>query len=236
MKRLFVAFAVLSLMGCNSTRSTDRLLAEVWRKDQDIRHQMIELTRAVSVDKRVELIDSLITITEEIERIDNQNMAIVDSLLQSALAKGLSAESYKTIWIVIDHASLEKQVQHLPLIEQMALEGLIERDNYATLFDRIAMKQNRPQRYGSQAVQFGAIIVDSAKVSAETKAYKKIPIVNEFKDENGNDIMQEQIERNYSRIKDEVEQIVQDEMERIKADPVLRKRLLPEDNDNNDNE
>ena len=48
--------------------------------------------------------------------------------------------------------------------------------------------------------------------------------------------MQEQIERNYSRIKDEVEQIVQDEMERIKADPVLRKRLLPEDNDNNDNE
>ena len=87
-----------------------------------------------------------------------------------------------------------------------------------------------------QKIFHSRIIVDSAKVSAETKAYKKIPIVNEFKDENGNDIMQEQIERNYSRIKDEVEQIVQDEMERIKADPVLRKRLLPEDNDNNDNE
>ena len=63
-----------------------------------------------------------------------------------------------------------------------------------------------------------------------------IPIVNEFKDENGNDIMQEQIERNYSRIKEEVEQIVQDEMERIKNDPVLRKRLLQDDNDNNDSE
>ena len=87
-----------------------------------------------------------------------------------------------------------------------------------------------------QKIFHSRIIVDSAKVSAETKAYKKIPIVNEFKDENGNDIMQEQIERNYSRIKEEVEQIVQDEMERIKADPVLRKRLLPEDNDNNDTE
>ena len=87
-----------------------------------------------------------------------------------------------------------------------------------------------------QKIFHSRIIVDSTKVNAEMKAYKKIPIVNEFKDENGNDIMQEQIERNYSRIKEEVEQIVQDEMERIKNDPVLRKRLLPDDNDNNDNE
>lgn len=88
-----------------------------------------------------------------------------------------------------------------------------------------------------QKIFHSRIIVDSAKVSAETKAYKKIPIVNEFKDENGNDIMQEQIERNYSRIKDEVEQIVQDEMNRIKSDPELRKRLLPDEKDeeNTDN-
>lgn len=87
-----------------------------------------------------------------------------------------------------------------------------------------------------QKIFHSRIIVDSAKVSAETKAYKKIPIVNEFKDENGNDIMQEQIERNYSRIKDEVEQIVLDEMERIKANPELRKRLLPDEKDEEDND
>ena len=87
-----------------------------------------------------------------------------------------------------------------------------------------------------QKIFHSRIIVDSAKVSAEMKAYKKIPIVNEFKDENGNDIMQEQIERNYSRIKDEVDQIVQDEMERIKADPELRKRLLPDEKDEEDND
>lgn len=87
-----------------------------------------------------------------------------------------------------------------------------------------------------QKIFHSRIIVDSAKVSAETKAYKKIPIVNEFKDEYGNDIMQEQIERNYSRIKDEVEQIVQDEMERIKADPELRKRLLPDEKDEENND
>ena len=85
--------------------------------------------------------------------IDNENMAVVDSLLQQGLPEGLSAESYKTIWIVIDHASLEKQEQHLSHIEQMTLRGLVDRDNYAILFDRIAMKRNRPQRYGSQSVQ-----------------------------------------------------------------------------------
>ena len=48
--------------------------------------------------------------------------------------------------------------------------------------------------------------------------------------------MQEQIERNYSRIKDEVEQIVQDEMARIKADPELRKRLLQDEKDEENND
>ena len=86
-----------------------------------------------------------------------------------------------------------------------------------------------------QKIFHSRIIVDSVKVNVEMKAYKKIPIVNEFKDENGNDIMQEQIERNYSRIKEEVEQIVQDEMERIKNDPLLRERLLPDDKENDDN-
>ena len=42
--------------------------------------------------------------------------------------------------------------------------------------------------------------------------------------------MQEQIERNYSQIKNDVEQIIADEMERIKNDPELQHLLPPEDN------
>lgn len=41
--------------------------------------------------------------------------------------------------------------------------------------------------------------------------------------------MQEQIERNYSQIKNDVEQIIADEMERIKNDPELQHLLPPED-------
>lgn len=79
-----------------------------------------------------------------------------------------------------------------------------------------------------QKIFHARIIVDTEKVAVETKAYKKIPVINEFKDSGGNDIMQQQIERNYTRIKADVVQIIEDEMERIANDPNLR-HLLPQE-------
>lgn len=117
---------------------------------------MAELTKAVTVEGRTELIDSLIAEVEAVERTDLENIAIIDSLLKDGLPANLTPQSYKTIWIVIDHASMEKQEQYLPLIEEMSQRGLIGNDEYAILYDRIAMKRNRPQRYGSQTIQFGS--------------------------------------------------------------------------------
>lgn len=65
------------------------------------------------------------------------------------------------------------------------------------------------------------IVVDNEKVKAETKAYKPIPQIIDFTDENGNDTMKQQIQENYDRIKAECKQIVEDELERIKNDPNL---------------
>lgn len=65
------------------------------------------------------------------------------------------------------------------------------------------------------------IVVDSAKVSREEKAYKPLPVINEFKDTDGNDCMRETIQANYNRIKSEVKQIVQDELKRIGNDESL---------------
>jgi DNA-binding transcriptional regulator YbjK len=65
------------------------------------------------------------------------------------------------------------------------------------------------------------IVVDNAKVAAETKAYQSIPIITDFTDENGVNKMKEQIQLNYNRIKEEAKQIVTDELERIKKDPAL---------------
>ncbi|MFV0587567.1 conjugal transfer protein MobC [Bacteroides reticulotermitis] len=79
-----------------------------------------------------------------------------------------------------------------------------------------------------QKIFHAQIIVDNEQVAAETKAYKKIPIINEFWDSDGNDIMQQQIDRNYSGVKADVLRILDDEFARIKADPKL-KHLLEEE-------
>ena len=71
------------------------------------------------------------------------------------------------------------------------------------------------------------IVVDNARISAETKAYQKIPEIVSFTDENGNDTMQADIERNYKQIKADVENIVLSEMERIRNDDSL-KHLIKE--------
>ena len=77
----------------------------------------------------------------------------------------------------------------------------------------------------AQKIFHAEIIVDHAKVNAEEKAYKKIPVINTFKDSEGNDIMLQQIQRNYDQIKADAQAIINDEMERIKNDPELCERL-----------
>lgn len=58
--------------------------------------------------------------------------------------------------------------------------------------------------------------VRSNKVVAESKAYKKIPVLINFVDENGVSHMKEMIQENYNYIKAEVKQIVADKLERIR--------------------
>ena len=80
-----------------------------------------------------------------------------------------------------------------------------------------------------QKIFHAEIVVDHTKISAEEKAYQKIPVINDFKDRNGNDIMMQQIQRNYDQIKADAQAIINEEMRRIKNDPELRKRLGQED-------
>jgi DNA-binding transcriptional regulator YbjK len=58
-----------------------------------------------------------------------------------------------------------------------------------------------------------AIVVDNERVAAETKAYKKIPVISNFVDDTGVDRMKEMIQENYNRIKAEAKQIVADELQ-----------------------
>lgn len=109
------------------------------------------------------------------------------------------------------------------------LDSLIPQSKISTLTQGMfvgAVADNFDERI-EQKIFHCEIVVDNEKVKEEMASYKKIPLITNFTDEDGVDHMKETIQENYDRIKAEVAQIVVEELERIKNDPVLCK-LLPE--------
>ena len=98
------------------------------------------------------------------------------------------------------------------------MDSLIPPSKISTLTQGMfvgAVSDNFDERI-DQKIFHAEIVVDSAKVAKETKAYKPIPIITDF-----TDCMDEMIRQNYNRIKADVKQIVLDEIERISNDEDL---------------
>ena len=89
-----------------------------------------------------------------------------------------------------------------------------------------AVSDNFDERI-DQKIFHAEIVVNSAKISAEMKAYQPIPTIADFTNENDSDNLKETIEANYKRVKQEVLTLVASEIERIKSNPALA-RLIKE--------
>ena len=83
-----------------------------------------------------------------------------------------------------------------------------------------AVSDNFDERI-DQKMFHAEIVVDSAKVSAEMKAYQPIPVIVDFKNEDGLNKQKESIEANYRKVKEEILSLVDSEIMRIKNDPKL---------------
>lgn len=73
-----------------------------------------------------------------------------------------------------------------------------------------------------QKIFHAEIVVDTDKVKREESNYQPIPIINDFKDADGNDCMKQTIQDNYNQIKEDVKQIVKNELGRIANDENLK--------------
>lgn len=87
--------------------------------------------------------------------VDEANTAWFKTVLKThgwfTIAKdGKDADT--AAFLLVQHADRDPafQAEVLPMLEKLALEGQARPPNYALLFDRVAVAQKRPQRYGSQ--------------------------------------------------------------------------------------
>lgn len=62
-------------------------------------------------------------------------------------------------------------------------------------------------------------------VQKETAAYQPIPEISSFLDAEGNDTMEQQIQVNYRQIKQDIVELVENELIRIENDPALKHLL-----------
>jgi hypothetical protein len=88
-----------------------------------------------------------------IEPIDQTN---VEALLKIMPEQGwftigeFGAEASEAAFHIVQHSDLALRKQVLPRLEPLAMTGEIRGDDFAALFDRVAIGEGRPQRYGTQ--------------------------------------------------------------------------------------
>ena len=90
-----------------------------------------------------------------LEYYDSTNQAFVFKLIQDYGWPGRSFvgdHGNYTVWLVIQHAELDIQEKYFPLLAASVDQGQSQPSHLALLQDRILMRKNLPQVYGSQVI------------------------------------------------------------------------------------
>lgn len=83
----------------------------------------------------------------------------------------------QTVWMIIQHSSLELQKQYLLQLEEAALNGDLPPAMIAALKDRIDVREGRPQKYGTQLGPDGLCpLLDASRVNEWRKEVGLPPI------------------------------------------------------------
>ena len=74
----------------------------------------------------------------------------------------LSAEAYKAIFLIVDHADVKYQKRYFTPLNKLSKQGLIKPYDIATLRDRILMHSNKKQIFGTQTIAKPIVITDNS--------------------------------------------------------------------------
>lgn len=146
--RIAFVFLLAALAGCSNRYN--RILEEVYDKDQEVRKWTVLSSLSY---------DEIVTYSTEMALTDSLNQATVFGILdKEGWPARLSDKANQAIWLVIDHSDLATRRKYLDLVKAKAEEGVLDKSDYATLNDRVLMEDGKPQIYGTQIKITGTII------------------------------------------------------------------------------
>ncbi len=148
----------------------DELYGQVRNQLEKIRNEDQALRRILSCakDQFREDTASMAYFFDLMKHQDSLNLHHVERIIQQygwLGATNVGDKANRTLWLIIQHASLEKQDQYIPMIKQSVLSGETRPSELAFLQDRIAYERMEKQLYGTQIVSI-----------SETGLYKIYPI------------------------------------------------------------
>jgi hypothetical protein len=123
-------------------------LDSLYRRDQDNRLAMDTVESKYGQNSR-----EWNALMEKMHTDDSVNVVAVTQILDKYGWLGTDVVGQRgstTLWLVIQHASLQTQEKYLPLLRQAVKDKKAQASELAMLEDRIEMFNNRPQIYGSQ--------------------------------------------------------------------------------------
>ena len=122
-------------------------LDSLYKEDQQYRIALGKLKKEGAPQKSVDSLTALL------KQADSSNFVFVEQLIAQHgwITPGQAGfMGTQAVFLVIQHADLEAQKKYYPLIKQAEKDGNILSSNVAILEDRIAVREGKPQPYGSQ--------------------------------------------------------------------------------------
>ena len=136
----------------NKTLQVREQLALMHRADQAARSTLLLASRRCAVQFASPLLSKAITL---MATVDQRNLAALKALLltvQWPVISKYGRHADQTAFLIVQHADDDPsfQRQTLVLLESLVVTKETSAENYALLFDRVALSDKKPQRYGSQ--------------------------------------------------------------------------------------
>ena len=151
MKKLLLVLCALMavttrvLAQSDNTQHVDAELCKIGNDDQQIRSKFIEAMQSGSSE--------LGSIREEMLSMDAFNQTYVTNLLDSnGWPEKLSDCANRAIFYVIQHEPQSFQEKYFHLVKEKAYQGIVLKSDAATLEDRILMRSQKKQKYGTQTI------------------------------------------------------------------------------------
>lgn len=124
------------------------LLDTVYQNDQRYRQDY-----QIFIDKYDEDSNETKNIADLIKKNDEENLKIIKKIIDDYGWLGSDIIGFKgnqTLFLVIQHADIKTQIKYFPIMKKAAEIGDARKCDLALLEDRIALRQEKKQIYGTQ--------------------------------------------------------------------------------------